>query len=687
MSLRSCRLRLLIRQSDGFRNGSTHPTGLLGHNLTGTNKGDAFMPRQFAQYRVFIGSPGGLQEEREAFRRVLTTFNEHHGEANGIVFAPVGWEDTLGGVGRPQELINEDLRQCDFAIFVFHDRWGSPTGSASIVGTEEEWRLALELYEKKTIRKICLFFKHIDLSKLADPGAQLQQVLNFKTEIEKEKKHLFLAYGDVPSYCTALEKHIASWMRDIAGTAGKHLATLSQRSSDDKPAPASEIEPSFSFWLNHARQLSEQNTPHTDLAGARFCAAMALDLASTDAEWADAENTRAMALEDLVQSFDSFSEVAVRFFNSRDPVLQSKGARALFNKGITLGQLGRREEAIAVYDDVVGRFGTATETALHELVARALFNKGVRLGELGRLEDEVAVYEDIVNRFETAVEAFFRQQVARALFNKGVSLGELGRVEEEIAVYDDIVNRFGTAAEIALREQVAEALVNKGVRLGHLDRDEEAIAVYDNVVDQFGMAAENTLREEVVRALVNKGVSLGKLGRSKEEIAVYDDVVDQLRTAVEPGLREGVARALVNKGVTLGQLGRDEEAIAVYDNVVSRFGTAAEIALREQVASALGHKSVKLGRLGRYEEAIAVSDDVVGRFGTAAETTLRERVARELVNKGIALGELGRGVEATAVYDDVVGRFGTAAETSIRDCVQRATTLRASLGAVARRAQ
>jgi hypothetical protein len=33
-------------------------------------------------------------------------------------------EDTLGGIGRPQELINEDLRQCDHAVFVWHDRWG-----------------------------------------------------------------------------------------------------------------------------------------------------------------------------------------------------------------------------------------------------------------------------------------------------------------------------------------------------------------------------------------------------------------------------------------------------------------------------------------------------------------------------------------------------------------------------------
>src|SRR4051794_37300555 len=201
------------------------------------------MPRQITQYRIFIGSPGGLREEREAFRRVLATFNENHGEPNGILFAPVGWEDTLGGVGRPQELINEDLRQCDFAVFVFHDRWGSPTGNGAKVGTEEEWQLVQELYEKKTIRKICLFFKHVEPSKLADPGPQLRQVLYFKGEIEKDKKHLFLTYGDVPAYCTALEKHVASWMREIAGTAGRELAALSQPLVDDKPVPAPESGP------------------------------------------------------------------------------------------------------------------------------------------------------------------------------------------------------------------------------------------------------------------------------------------------------------------------------------------------------------------------------------------------------------------------------------------------------------
>ena len=73
-------------------------------------------------------------------------------------------------------------------------------------------------------------------------------------------------------------------------------------------------------------------------------------------------------------------------------------AGALVNKGVTLGQLGRSEEAIAVYDDVVGRFGTATELPLREKVARALVNKGVTLTQLGRREEAIAVYNDVGGR-------------------------------------------------------------------------------------------------------------------------------------------------------------------------------------------------------------------------------------------------------------------------------------------------
>lgn len=87
------------------------------------------MPKTITQYNVFIGSPGGLGEERRRFKALLDKYSAYHASAKDVRFHPVGWEDTVGGVGRPQALINEDLKQCDYAVFVLHDRWGSSTGS------------------------------------------------------------------------------------------------------------------------------------------------------------------------------------------------------------------------------------------------------------------------------------------------------------------------------------------------------------------------------------------------------------------------------------------------------------------------------------------------------------------------------------------------------------------------------
>ena len=264
------------------------------------------------------------------------------------------------------------------------------------------------------------------------------------------------------------------------------------------------------------------------------------------------------------------------------------------------------EKTIEELDSVVERFGDSTEPALREPVARALFNKGNALGELGRPEQAIEAYDSVVERFGDAPEPALREGVASALFNKGNALGELGRPEQAIEAYDSVVERFGDAPEPALREPVARALFNKGNALGELGHPEQAIEAYDSVVERFDDAPEPALRERVAMALVNKGNALRKLGHPEQAIEAFDSVVERFGDAPEPALREPVARALVNIGNALDELGRSEQAIEAYDSVVERFGDAPEPALRERVAMALANKGVALGELGRLEEAEAV---------------------------------------------------------------------------------
>jgi Domain of unknown function (DUF4062) len=74
-------------------------------------------------YKVFIASPGGLADERRAFKETVSEYNDCDAVDRRAVFLPVGWELTLPGVGRPQALINQDIETCDYFVLILWDRW------------------------------------------------------------------------------------------------------------------------------------------------------------------------------------------------------------------------------------------------------------------------------------------------------------------------------------------------------------------------------------------------------------------------------------------------------------------------------------------------------------------------------------------------------------------------------------
>ena len=199
---------------------------------------DGPMPTDLKAYRIFIASPGGLQDERKAFRREVQSYNESEAVHRGVTFIPVGWEETLGGVGRPQSIINEDVRKCDYFLLLLCDRWGSPSskdGSGYTSGTEEEYSVAMECYEDPELfmRQIVMMFKGVDPKQLSDPGPQLQGVLDFKAQVEQQKRHLFITFDTIESFCELLRRHLGQWLRD-------HEKGATGRVEEPTPPPSGE---------------------------------------------------------------------------------------------------------------------------------------------------------------------------------------------------------------------------------------------------------------------------------------------------------------------------------------------------------------------------------------------------------------------------------------------------------------
>ena len=263
------------------------------------------------------------------------------------------------------------------------------------------------------------------------------------------------------------------------------------------------------------------------------------------------------AIEKLDQAIEELSH--------SDTLLQlAEAARAMFNKGVSLGALNRSAEEIQVYDELVALYKGRTEPQIVEQVAMAMINKGMSLGALNRSAEEIQVYDELVALYKERPEPQIAEKVAMAMFNKGVSLGALNRSAEEIQVYDELVALYRERPEPQIVEQVATAMVNKGYRLGALNRSAEAIQVYDELVALYKERPEPQIAEKVAMAMVNKGISLYALNRSAEAIPVYDELVALYKGRTEPQIVEKVARALVNKGKILIGLDRPAEAEAVF---------------------------------------------------------------------------------------------------------------------------
>lgn len=161
--------------------------------------------------RIFIGSPGGLEEERQAAHAVVESVNRSHSERWGCYFRLLGWETAVPGFVRPQSKINEDLDRCDYFIGVLWDRWGSPPSTnpdGPTSGFQEEYLRAEMRIEKGLMNDMALYFKEVSVPPGMEPGDEIRKVLDFRNKCIDEKKVFFKNFSDLQSFRDALREKI-----------------------------------------------------------------------------------------------------------------------------------------------------------------------------------------------------------------------------------------------------------------------------------------------------------------------------------------------------------------------------------------------------------------------------------------------------------------------------------------------
>lgn len=200
------------------------------------------------------------------------------------------------------------------------------------------------------------------------------------------------------------------------------------------------------------------------------------------------------------------------------------GEEGWINKGVTLQNLGRYQEAIVAYDEAF-KFNSSNADVWNK--------KSVCLGELGK-DNESLECSSKATQLDPSM--------ASGWFNKGVSLKKLSRYNESLEAIDEAIKLDGSAQNWAF----------KGLVLEDLKRHNESLTCCDMAIE---------IDPLYVNSYEFKGETLYSMCRYNESLEYHDKV-----TKLDPYYGYGLAWA--NKARALYMLGRYNESIESYDKAL-----------------------------------------------------------------------------------------------------------------------
>ena len=275
-------------------------------------------------------------------------------------------------------------------------------------------------------------------------------------------------------------------------------------------------------------------------------------------------------------------------------------------------------------DQILLEFGEDQTPVVRSGVAWALLSKGMILGQFGKIDEALNVYEEILHRFGSEGEnPAIRPGVALALLFKGMTLSQLEKIIEALAVFEEVFSRFGEDKDPVIRPGVALALLGKGVILWSQGEAQKALDAFDKVLCHFGKDENPVIYLGITRAVLMKCIILTQLGRSDDASVACEEALHRLNEDKEPD-----SSMLFYKGIILWNQGKRQEALDIFDEVLSRSDENKNPANQQLVATVLLTKGDAFRQLGKNTEAAASFEEVTRRFDKDNDPVIRDWVER-----------------------------------------------------------
>ena len=192
-----------------------------------------------ASIKIFVASPSDVRNERDRFPEVINELNRTLSALQigfNTYLELVKWEThAYPQMGRPQQVINDQIGRYDIFVGILWKRFGVPTGIAES-GTQEEFDLAYKSWQDTGKPHIMFYFSQA-LYRLSTTEEidQLKKVHQFRNLVRE--RGLFWEYPEADQFPAIIRSHLI----DVIG---KLLASASQSNPENlnKEATPASIE-------------------------------------------------------------------------------------------------------------------------------------------------------------------------------------------------------------------------------------------------------------------------------------------------------------------------------------------------------------------------------------------------------------------------------------------------------------
>lgn len=353
-------------------------------------------------------------------------------------------------------------------------------------------------------------------------------------------------------------------------------------------------------------------------------------------------------------------------------------AGLLSSLSIRLGNLNRREEALAAANQAVALFRTLVCAGSDEFkpqLADSLNNLGIRLNGLGQREAALAASVEAVDIFDALEDTCpgkFTPNFAMSLNNLSVRYSKVGRREDAVVASQkalELHRRLVSRHSDAYTPELAMNLHNLSSRLGELGRPEEALAACKEAVDIYSDLASlrpDSYKLNLATSLDRYGGHLSEVGRREEALKASEDAVKIHRELASRRLGEptpNFAMSLSGLSNHLSELGRQEEALAACKDAVDiyrKLACSEPDVFNADFATCLNNFSNRLWDVGRREDALEASIkavELLNELAISEPDAFRPSLARCLTNLSHRFSAVLRPDDAFAACDDAVKLF------------------------------